>query len=149
MIDREREQTSTKPVSSFVLTGCILAELYIGELLFATHDNIEHLALIEQVIGSFPGRMLKRAKNIELVNEAFTFDFKGAEFNRLVLPPEKLAYVKRTAPLEDVVYDEDKWFLRLLRRIMIIDPDERYRAEQLLRFLAHEFHPKMPQDKRW
>jgi len=28
--------------------GCILAELYMGELLFATHDNVEHLALIEK-----------------------------------------------------------------------------------------------------
>lgn len=28
--------------------GCILAELYLGGLLFATHDNVEHLALIEK-----------------------------------------------------------------------------------------------------
>lgn len=30
--------------------GCILAELYMGELLFATHDNIEHLALMEKIM---------------------------------------------------------------------------------------------------
>ena len=28
--------------------GCILAELYRGELLFATHDSLEHLALMEK-----------------------------------------------------------------------------------------------------
>lgn len=28
--------------------GCILAELYMGELFFATHDNVEHLALMEK-----------------------------------------------------------------------------------------------------
>ena len=26
--------------------GCIIAECYAGELLFATHDNAEHLALM-------------------------------------------------------------------------------------------------------
>lgn len=29
--------------------GCVLAELYTGHLLFNTHDNIEHLALIEKI----------------------------------------------------------------------------------------------------
>jgi hypothetical protein len=31
--------------------ACILAELYTGELFFPTHDNEEHLALIEKACG--------------------------------------------------------------------------------------------------
>ena len=31
--------------------GCILAELATGELLFNTHDDLEHLALIERTVG--------------------------------------------------------------------------------------------------
>eukprot|EP00494_Astrolonche_serrata_P028891 UN29158 len=31
--------------------GCILAELYTGELLFSTHEDIEHLALMEKILG--------------------------------------------------------------------------------------------------
>ncbi|KAK2965001.1 putative serine/threonine protein kinase [Blattamonas nauphoetae] len=31
--------------------GCILAELYTGDPLFQTHDDIEHLALMERIIG--------------------------------------------------------------------------------------------------
>ena len=112
--------------------GCILAELYQGELLFATHDNIEHLALIEQVIGPFPRKMQKRAKNLELVNEAF--DSNGAHRMDRVLPEDKLSFVKRIAPLESIItYDEDAWFLRLLRRILVIDPDERATARECLR----------------
>mmetsp|Transcript_18041 Transcript_18041/g.31642 ORF Transcript_18041/g.31642 Transcript_18041/m.31642 type:complete len:248 (+) Transcript_18041:476-1219(+) len=111
--------------------GCILAELYQGELLFATHDNVEHLALIEQVIGPFPRRMLKQAKNTELVNEAF--DSNGAHRMERILPSESLTYVKRVAPLESIVYKEDTWFLRLLRRILVIDPDERATARECLR----------------
>ena len=112
--------------------GCILAELYQGELLFATHDNIEHLALIEQVIGHFPRNMLKRAKNVEIVEEAF--DSNGSHRMDRVLPADKLSYVKRTAPLESMItYDEDEWFLWLLRRILVIDPDERASARECLR----------------
>jgi dual-specificity kinase len=32
--------------------GCILVEFYTGDALFQTHDNLEHLAMMEAVIGS-------------------------------------------------------------------------------------------------
>lgn len=32
--------------------GCILVEFYTGDALFQTHDNREHLAMMEAVIGS-------------------------------------------------------------------------------------------------
>lgn len=112
--------------------GCILAELYQGELLFATHDNIEHLALIERVIGLFPRRMLKRARNTDLVEEAF--DSGGSHRMERVLPADQLSYVKRTDPLDSIITDiEDAWFLRLLRRILVIDPDERATAQECLK----------------
>ncbi|KAL4114109.1 hypothetical protein PRIC2_014789 [Phytophthora ramorum] len=41
--------------------GCIIAELYLGELLFATHENLEHLALIERCIGPLPVKMAAQA----------------------------------------------------------------------------------------
>jgi len=31
--------------------GCILFELYTGKTMFQTHDNIEHLAMMEKMIG--------------------------------------------------------------------------------------------------
>ena len=117
----------------FLYLGCILAELYQGELLFATHDNIEHLALIERVVGLFPRRMLKRAKNTQIATEAF--DSTGAHRMGRILPPESLAYVKRIGPLESVVFEEDTWFLRLLRRILVTDPDDRATARECLRKL--------------
>jgi serine/threonine protein kinase len=113
--------------------GCILAELYQGELLFATHDNIEHLALVEQVVGPFPRRMLKRAKNTQLVDEAF--DSMGAHRMERALPPESLAYVKRIGSLESLTRGADTWFLRMLRRILVTDPDERASARECLRKL--------------
>ncbi|KAF2282241.1 hypothetical protein GH714_043882 [Hevea brasiliensis] len=41
--------------------GCILVELFLGEALFQTHKNLEHLAMMERVLGPFPQRMLRRA----------------------------------------------------------------------------------------
>jgi dual-specificity kinase len=41
--------------------ACVLAELYLGELLFETHEDSEHLALIEKMIGSIPQSMLELA----------------------------------------------------------------------------------------
>ena len=34
--------------------ACILVELYTGELFFPTHDNEEHVALIEKICGPIP-----------------------------------------------------------------------------------------------
>lgn len=38
--------------------ACILYELYTGDMLFPTHDSIEHLALITKLIGQFPKWMV-------------------------------------------------------------------------------------------
>jgi serine/threonine protein kinase len=41
--------------------GCILAELFTGNLLFSTHENLEHLAIMEHTIGLFPVWMAREA----------------------------------------------------------------------------------------
>ncbi|PHJ22116.1 cmgc lammer [Cystoisospora suis] len=41
--------------------GCILVELYTGNLLFRTHEHLEHLAMMERIIGPIPPRMLQAA----------------------------------------------------------------------------------------
>uniref|UniRef100_N1QTF7 Serine/threonine-protein kinase AFC2 n=1 Tax=Aegilops tauschii TaxID=37682 RepID=N1QTF7_AEGTA len=41
--------------------GCILVELCSGETLFQTHENLEHLAMMERVLGPLPRHMLERA----------------------------------------------------------------------------------------
>jgi hypothetical protein len=115
---------------NFCIVGCILAELYQGEVLFATHDNVEHLALIEQVVGPFPRRMLRRAKNTRLTSEAF--DSNGGHRIDRVLAQDDADFVRRVPPLEAMVYEEDTRFLQLLRRILVIDPDERATALECL-----------------
>lgn len=42
--------------------GCILVEFYTGEALFQTHDNLEHLAMMEVVRGKMPIAIARRAQ---------------------------------------------------------------------------------------
>lgn len=46
------------PCDAFSL-GCILVEFYTGVALFQTHDNLEHLAMMEQVMGKMPDRFAR------------------------------------------------------------------------------------------
>ena len=41
--------------------GCILIEFFTGEALFQTHGNLEHLAMMEIVMGKMPIDFLRRA----------------------------------------------------------------------------------------
>ncbi len=42
--------------------GCIIFELYCGLTLFQTHDNREHLAMMERILGQLPYRMCRKSK---------------------------------------------------------------------------------------
>ncbi|CAD5114841.1 DgyrCDS3877 [Dimorphilus gyrociliatus] len=42
--------------------GCIMFELYTGYTLFQTHDNREHLAMMERILGSIPVKMIRKTK---------------------------------------------------------------------------------------
>ena len=106
--------------------GCILAELCRGELLFATHDNLEHLALMERCIGPFSRRMLKRAKQGQQQTEFSTlanqaFDSSGRHRMERVLSTESYAYVQRMLPLDAMMREQEQQqpdgrvFLDLLR----------------------------------
>ncbi|OAF65232.1 hypothetical protein A3Q56_07051, partial [Intoshia linei] len=41
--------------------GCIMFELYTGHTLFQTHDNLEHLAIMERVLGTIPRWMSRKS----------------------------------------------------------------------------------------
>jgi dual-specificity kinase len=46
------------PCDAFSL-GCILVEFYTGVALFQTHDNLEHLAMMEAVMGKMPDKFAR------------------------------------------------------------------------------------------
>merc|ERR1712151_1186001 len=44
--------------------GCILMELYTGQLLFRTHESLEHLALMEHAVATFPQSVFANASTV-------------------------------------------------------------------------------------
>ncbi|XP_072285069.1 dual specificity protein kinase CLK2 [Pyxicephalus adspersus] len=42
--------------------GCIIFEYYVGFTLFQTHDNKEHLAMMERILGPIPSRMVRKTR---------------------------------------------------------------------------------------
>uniref|UniRef100_UPI0037E899D2 dual specificity protein kinase CLK4-like n=1 Tax=Semicossyphus pulcher TaxID=241346 RepID=UPI0037E899D2 len=48
--------------------GCVLMEFYLGRTLFPTHDSIEHLAMMEKVLGPIPPHLLKQSRKQHYVN---------------------------------------------------------------------------------
>ena len=61
--------------------GCILVELLTGDALFQTHENLEHLAMMEVVLGPIPKTVVARADA-----HAQKYFKKGEGFNRFLDP---------------------------------------------------------------
>lgn len=52
-------------VGSVYIWNCPLVNYLLqGEALFQTHENLEHLAMMERVLGPFPQHMLKKAEYV-------------------------------------------------------------------------------------
>lgn len=56
--------------------GCILFELYLGITLFQTHDNREHLAMMERILGQIPHRMARKTKTKYFYHGKLSWDEK-------------------------------------------------------------------------
>ena len=111
--------------------GCIVAELYAGELLFATHDNAEHLALMERAVGPFQIDLLEHS-NSSLARECF--DSRGWHRIRGVLSPRSIEHVRKMMPVEQMILEHDRptGLGRLLRSLLTIDPKRRATAREAL-----------------
>lgn len=46
--------------------GCIIFELYTGNTLFQTHDNREHLAMMQRILGTIPPHIIQKSKKNEI-----------------------------------------------------------------------------------
>ncbi|KAL3424736.1 CMGC/CLK protein kinase [Phlyctema vagabunda] len=122
--------------------GCILVEFFTGDALFQTHDNLEHLAMMENVCGGKLDTHL-----IQQVNKMASRNGGNPAskfFKRLKLdyptPDTTRAsrrFVKAMKRLEEIIPGEGsnkfcKNFLDLLRKIFVYDPAQRITAKQAL-----------------
>ncbi|KAF5179990.1 Serine/threonine-protein kinase AFC1 [Thalictrum thalictroides] len=123
--------------------GCILVELCSGEALFQTHENLEHLAMMERVLGPLPQNMVTRSDR-----RAEKYFRRGA---RLDWPEgatsrESMRAVWKLPRLQNLVMQHVDHsagdLIDLLQGLLRYDPAERLKAREALR------HPFFTRDLR-
>ncbi|MCJ1263791.1 dual specificity protein kinase kns1 [Lobaria immixta] len=122
--------------------GCILVEFFTGDALFQTHDNLEHLAMMESVCnGRLEARLVRqvqsggRGNNANQAAKYFTRSLKLDYPNPETTKASK-KYVKAMKHLQEIIPPNtsfNKQFLDLLRKIFVYDPRNRISAKTALK----------------
>ncbi|KAH7329155.1 kinase-like domain-containing protein [Stachybotrys elegans] len=119
--------------------GCILVEFFTGDALFQTHDNLEHLAMMEAVL-----QLRIDASLVRQVNKMASRGNNAASyFKRLKLcypTPDtsrgSRRFVRSMKKLTDIIPCHTPFmqqFLDLLQRMFVYDPSRRITAKEALK----------------
>ncbi|XP_057844875.1 serine/threonine-protein kinase AFC1 isoform X7 [Cryptomeria japonica] len=117
--------------------GCILVELCSGEALFQTHENLEHLAMMERVLGPFPEQMIKKADR-----RAEKYFRRGTRLNwpEGAASRESIRAVRKLLDLPNLVMQHVDHsagaLIDLLQGLLKFEPSERLTAREAL---SHPF----------
>ena len=117
--------------------GCILIELLTGDALFQTHENMEHLAMMRNVLGHMHTDVIKRSskETIEKYFNSETYELSWPEGAKDI---ESERAVQAVQPLDIMIRErfeceETGTLLRhLLSRLLEYDPDTRITAKDAL-----------------
>ncbi|KAH1056705.1 hypothetical protein J1N35_034770 [Gossypium stocksii] len=112
--------------------GCILIELCTGGALFQTHENLEHLAMMERVLGPLPEHMIRRASR---GSEKYFRSGSRLNWPEGAVSRESIRAVKKLDRLKNMVshVESSRYFLAdLLEGLLKYDPSERLTACQAL-----------------
>ncbi|KAG0600874.1 hypothetical protein M758_11G067900 [Ceratodon purpureus] len=114
--------------------GCILVELCSGDALFQTHENLEHLAMMERVLGPIPVHMIKRAdRRLE------KYFRHGRELNwpEGAVSRESIRAVRRLPRLRNLIMHHvdhsGGLLIDLLQGLLKFEPSERLTAKEALK----------------
>ncbi|KAK0571550.1 hypothetical protein LWI29_017915 [Acer saccharum] len=113
--------------------GCILFELCMGEALFQTHENLEHLAMMERVLGPLPQHMIRMAGR-----GAEKYFRRGSRLNwpEGAVSRDSIRAVKKLDHLKNMVsvnvQSSRSLFTDLLHGLLKYDPSERLTAREAL-----------------
>jgi len=105
--------------------GCILAELHCGELLFATHQDTEHLHLIRKILSAkqYPVHMVNH-DNANMLRWPTSNGSNVLSSASL----KSMKYIERSKSLPQLI--DNELLLDLITKCLQIDPAERIMASQ-------------------
>ncbi|KAF2204909.1 kinase-like protein [Delitschia confertaspora ATCC 74209] len=137
--------------------GCILVEFFTGDALFQTHDNLEHLAMMEAVCGGKLDREIIRdvarnGRSSSRNTAASYFKNSKLDYPNADTPKASRKYVKAMKKLHvrtsrkiamsllltniqetiPPLTSFNRQFLDLLRKIFVYDPKKRITAKEAL-----------------
>ncbi|XP_018398727.1 PREDICTED: dual specificity protein kinase CLK2 isoform X5 [Cyphomyrmex costatus] len=119
--------------------GCILFELYLGITLFQTHDNREHLAMMERILGTIPHRMARKTKTKYFYHGKLDWDDKSSAGR----------YVRDNCkPLHRYMLSDDeehRQLFDLVQRMLEYEPSQRITLKDAL---THSFFDALPASQR-
>ncbi|CAL5867051.1 uncharacterized protein PFLUO_LOCUS1263 [Penicillium psychrofluorescens] len=122
--------------------GCILVEFFTGDALFQTHDNLEHLAMMEAVIGSrIDSRLVRQVMQGGRSGSHTNSAAKYFNRSKLDYPNNETTrasrkYVRAMKALTEFIPTNtpyNRQFLDLLQKIFVYDPKNRITAKQALK----------------
>ncbi|CAE6516178.1 unnamed protein product [Rhizoctonia solani] len=129
------------PCDAFSL-GCILVELYTGVALFQTHDNLEHLAMMEKVMGKMPERLCKQGQRYKPEFFTTTKGVVKLNFPNRSVSAQSKKEVKEVKSLHQIIPNTDlinQDFLDLVQKLLNPDPNTRITVREALkhRYFSH------------
>ncbi|XP_070073487.1 serine/threonine-protein kinase Doa isoform X1 [Drosophila takahashii] len=119
--------------------GCILFELYLGITLFQTHDNREHLAMMERILGQIPYRMARKTKTKYFYHGKLDWDEKSSA-GRYVRDHCKPLFLCQLSDSEDHCE-----LFSLIKKMLEYEPSSRITLGEALR---HPFFDRLPPHHR-
>ncbi|XP_026485368.1 uncharacterized protein Doa isoform X2 [Vanessa tameamea] len=119
--------------------GCIMFELHLGITLFQTHDNREHLAMMERILGPIPYRMARKTRTKYFYHGKLDWDDKSSA-GRYVRENCKplLRYLQSNS-------EEHRQLFELIARMLEYEPSQRITLREALK---HPFFSKLPSQQR-
>lgn len=119
--------------------GCIIFELYTGYTLFQTHDDREHLAMMERILGSLPYRMTKKSKTEYYWHGRLDWDYHSlaGKYVREVCKP-LYRYVMTDT-------EDHRHLFDLVEKMLEYEPIQRIVLSDAL---LHPFFSKLTRDQR-
>ncbi|ORY77764.1 kinase-like domain-containing protein [Protomyces lactucae-debilis] len=124
--------------------GCILLELFTGDALFQTHDNLEHLAMMDIVCGPMDGRIVRQSSKLaqKMFRSNGRLDYPNKETTK-----DSRKFVKQMKPLAEMLPRRSSIFCeqfgKLLQEIFVYDPARRITAKKALAHPFFQIDPNM------